>query len=144
MFVKEERIGSSHILREACSTKDQERPYQLHQDQVPDVHCQSTSWRPSRSWIPPECGDPTPRREFRHISAPPNAVLGIRAECTKLLFKRDRKSTSQDKIRVSVAIKQATLGLERVESSQGRRGCTQETVHCGWEEPTDAIEVSQD
>ena len=49
--------------------------------------------------------------------------------------KRDKKFTSQVKIHVSVAIKQATLGLERVEPSQGRRG---------WEEPTDAIEVFED
>ena len=83
MFVKEERIGSSHILREACSTMGSGET--ISTTSRPGFRpTMSTSWCPSRSWIPPECGDPTPWRECRHISAPPNAVLGIRAECTKL------------------------------------------------------------
>ena len=83
MFVKEERIGSSHILREACSTMGSGET-RLTSSRPGSRPTLSTSWRPSTSWIPPECGDPTPWRECRHISAPPNAVLGIRAECTKL------------------------------------------------------------
>ena len=34
---------------------------------VPELQCLPESWRPSTSWIPPECGDPTPWRECPRI-----------------------------------------------------------------------------
>ena len=34
---------------------------------VPVLRCLPESWRPSTSWIPPECGDPTPWRECPRI-----------------------------------------------------------------------------
>ena len=116
MFVKEERIGSSHILREACSTMGSGET-RLTSSRPGSRPTLSTSWRPSTSWIPPECGDPTPWRECPRIPPRITCFVAFVRICRRELHNvleslqlesRSRESVSSSKPPCTLVRKKST------------------------------------